>query len=90
MLAAAAAALRPEGWLAFTVERGEDGETEEFRLDRSGRYQHGEAYLRRELIRVGMVVETLETVELRLEGGHPVVGFLVLARKPWPAAWAEA
>lgn len=82
VLAAAAAALRPEGWLAFTVERGEEGGTEEFRLDRSGRYQHAEAYLRRELVQAGMVVETLETVELRLEGGHPVVGFLVLARKP--------
>jgi predicted TPR repeat methyltransferase len=90
VLAAAAAALRPEGWLAFTVERGEEGGTEEFRLDRSGRYQHAEAYLRRELVQAGMMVETLETVELRLEGGHPVVGFLVLARKPWPAARAEA
>ena len=67
------------------MERGEDGGTEEFRLDRSGRYQHAEAYLRRELVQAGMMVETLETVELRLEGGHPVVGFLVLARKPRPA-----
>jgi predicted TPR repeat methyltransferase len=80
-LAAAAAALRPEGWLAFTVERGEGGEAEEFLLDRSGRYRHAEAYLRRELSRAGMTIETLRTVDLRLEGGQPVVGFLVLARK---------
>ena len=72
------------------MERGEDGGTEEFRLDRSDRYQHGEVYLHRELIWVDMVVETLETVDLRLEGGHPIVGFLVLARKPWPAMQVEA
>ena len=81
VLTAAAVALRPNGRLAFTVERGEDGETEEFMLDRSGRYRHIETYLRRELVRAGMAIETLETVDLRLEGGHPVAGFLVLACK---------
>ncbi len=82
----AAAALRPESWLAFTVERGEGGEAAEFLLDRSGRYWHTEAYLRRELVRAGMGIETLETVDLRLEGGQPVVGFLALARKTLASA----
>ena len=81
VLAAAVAALRLGGRLAFTVERGESGKTEDFLLDRSGRYQHTEAYLRRELVRAGMVIEILETMALRLEGGQPVAGFLVLARK---------
>lgn len=81
VLAAAAAALRLGGRLAFTVERGEGGKTEDFLLNRSGRYQHTEAYLRRELVRAGMMIETLEAMDLRLEGGQPVAGFLVLARK---------
>ncbi len=89
VLTAAVAALRPKGWLAFTVERGEGGEAEEFLLDRSGRYRHVEAYLRRELVRAGMAIETLETVDLRLEGGQPVAGFLVLARKLLPATEVE-
>ena len=85
VLAVAATALRPGGRLAFTVERGEEAETTGFLLDHSGRYRHAEAYLRRELVRAGMVVESLGIVDLRLEGGHPVAGFLVLARKPSPA-----
>lgn len=83
VLTAAAAALRLEGRLTFTVERlEEDAATADgFRLDPSGRYRHAETYLRRVLIEVGMTVETLELVTLRLEGGQPVVGFLILARK---------
>lgn len=82
VLTAAAAALRPAGRLAFTVERLEDVATADgFHLDPSGRYRHAEAYLRRVLTEVGMAVETLKTVTLRLEGGQPVVGFLASARK---------
>ena len=83
VLTAAAAALRPGGRLAFTVERLEEAATADgFRLDPSGRYRHAEAYVRRVLTGVGMEVETLESVTLRLEGGQPVVGFLASARKP--------
>ncbi|MFO1425027.1 MAG: tetratricopeptide repeat protein [Candidatus Competibacteraceae bacterium] len=90
VLAAAAGALRPDGWLAFTVERVEDAETGDgFRLDPSGRYRHAETYLRRVLAEVGMAVETLESVILRLEGGQPVVGFLVSARKMLAGAKPE-
>lgn len=82
VLTAAAAALRPGGWLAFTVERLEDADaTTGFSLDPSGRYRHSEACLRRALSLAGMAVESLETVTLRLEGGQPVVGFLAVARK---------
>lgn len=82
VLTAAAMALRPGGWLAFTVERLEDAAASgDFSLDPSGRYRHSEAYLRRVLALVGMAVESLETVTLRLEGGQPVIGFLVTARK---------
>ncbi|HRZ24407.1 MAG TPA: hypothetical protein P5326_10255, partial [Candidatus Contendobacter sp.] len=82
VLTAAAAALRPGGRLAFTVERLEEAATADgFCLDPSGRYRHAEAYVRRVLTEVGMAVETLEPVTLRLEGGQPVVGFLASARK---------
>ena len=82
VLTAAATALRPDGRLAFTVERAEDAEAADgFRLDPSGRYRHAETYLRRVLVGSGMAVETLEPVTLRLEGGQPVVGLLVLTRK---------
>ncbi|MDS4020473.1 MAG: tetratricopeptide repeat protein [Candidatus Competibacter sp.] len=83
VLTAAATALRPGGWLAFTVERLEDTDAaDDFSLDPSGRYRHSDACLRRVLAQVEMEMETLETVTLRLEGGEPVVGFLVAARKP--------
>ena len=59
------------------LEAAADG----FHLDPSGRYRHAETYLRRVLAGSGMAVETLESVTLRLEGGEPVVGFLVAARK---------
>lgn len=91
VLTGAAVALRPAGWLAFTVERLEEdvATADGFHLDPSGRYRHAEAYLRRVLAEVGMAVETLESVTLRLEGGQPVVGFLVSARKT-PAGDAVA
>lgn len=82
VLTAAAAALRPGGWLTFTMERVDDADaTEGFRLDPSGRYRHAESYLRRVLAMVGMAVGILETTTLRLEGGQPVVGFLISACK---------
>lgn len=81
VLTAATLALRPGGWLAFTVERLEDAAVDDFSLDPSGRYRHSEAYLRRVLALVGIAVESLEIVTLRLEGGQPVIGFLVTARK---------
>ncbi|MDG4594270.1 MAG: tetratricopeptide repeat protein [Candidatus Contendobacter sp.] len=90
VLTAAAGALRPDGWLAFTVERVEDAERGDgFHLDPSGRYRHAETYLRRVLAGSGMAVETLESVTLRLEGGQPVVGFLVSARKMLAGAKSE-
>jgi len=83
VLTATAAALRPEGWLAFTVEQvAEQDAPAGFDLDSSGRYQHSEAYLRRVLAQVGLLVESLDGVMLRLEAGRYVNGFLVMARKP--------
>lgn len=82
VLTVAATALRPGGRLAFTVERLEDAAAaDDFNLDPSGRYRHSEAYLRRVLAQAEMEIASLETVTLRLEGGQPVIGFLVTARR---------
>ncbi|MGE3164127.1 MAG: tetratricopeptide repeat protein [Planctomycetota bacterium] len=87
VLTAAAAALRRPGLLIFTVERSHD-ETPAGRhvLNRFGRYEHSEPYLRETLAEAGFVPLQLETVLLRTEGGLPVIGFLVVAKRgPTPA-----
>ena len=78
VLTAAVTALRPGGWLAFTVEQG--AVADKFHLARSGRYQHGEQYLRQGVQRAGLHLTLLDTVALRLEAGRDVVGWRVLAR----------
>lgn len=79
---AAVDALRPGGWLAFTVERLADPAAEPgFHLEPSGRYSHAEPYLRRVLTGAGIAIANLDGVGLRLESGQPVAGFLVVARK---------
>ncbi|HRD64908.1 MAG TPA: tetratricopeptide repeat protein [Candidatus Competibacter sp.] len=83
ILTAAAGALRPNGWLVFTVERCADSEAPSgFHLDPSGRYSHSEPYLLRMLAQTGMTVGALEEVVLRMEGGQPVAGLLVSAHRP--------
>lgn len=82
VMAATTTALRSGGWLAFTVERVAEAEASAgFGLHTSGRYRHSEAYLRRVLAQAGMEIASLETATLRLEGGQPVIGFLVTARR---------
>ena len=68
--------------MAPTLDRVAEAEAwAGFDLHTSGRYQHSEAYLRRVLAQAGMEIASLETVTLRLEGGQPVIGFLVTARR---------
>lgn len=89
VMAVAAVALRPGGRMAFTVERVTEAETPAgFSLHTSGRYQHSETYLRRVLDPVGLAVESLEAATLRMEGGQPVGGWVVVARRS--PAWDQA
>jgi predicted TPR repeat methyltransferase len=78
---AAAKALRPGGWLVFTVEAlagvGEAG----FHLNPHGRYSHRESYLREVLAGAGLVVGELQPAHLRMEGGKPVEGWVVAAHE---------
>ncbi|MEJ8824779.1 tetratricopeptide repeat protein [Variovorax humicola] len=79
---AAARALRPGGWLVFTVESIEDGEAanENFHLNPHGRYSHRADYLREVLAAAGLVDGDVQPAHLRMEAAKPVEGFVVSAR----------
>ncbi len=80
--AAAAGALRPDGWLAFTVERAEPAAAPQgHSLNKSGRYSHTAGYLEQILTDSGLSAVTVTPVTLRQEGEQPVLGYVVLARK---------
>ena len=82
VVGAAAGALRPGGWLIFTVERSPSpAPAPGFCLEASGRYSHAEPYVRGVLAQAALAVERLEGVDLRLEAGQPVAGLLVASRK---------
>ncbi|MEP6872837.1 MAG: tetratricopeptide repeat protein [Burkholderiales bacterium] len=86
-MAAAYAALRPGGWLVFTVEAsvGERAQTP-FHLHPHGRYSHASTYIASLLARSGFDPVTLDAVHLRMESGKPVDGWLVAAQRPAAAA----
>jgi predicted TPR repeat methyltransferase len=77
---AAAKALKSGGLLAFTSEDvGDDGPG--FQLQPHGRYAHAKRYVEGALGAAGLVVHSIASVVLRKEGGHPVAGHLVVAKK---------
>jgi len=79
VFAAAAAALRPGGRLAFTVEADRDPSA--FRIHPHGRYSHGANYLTHALASAGLAVEQIEKETLRKEKGEAVSGFVIRARR---------
>jgi predicted TPR repeat methyltransferase len=83
---AAAAALRPGGLLAFTVE-ALDGAPDEphdqaadWSLALTGRYAHASGYVAATMRAFEDV--SIERCELRTEAGRPVAGLLVVGRTP--------
>jgi predicted TPR repeat methyltransferase len=83
VLAAAQGALRAGGWLLFTVEALlEDGAEATLRLRPHGRYVHGRAHVVAALSAAGFEAPSIAQQALRNEGGEPVAGWLVCARKP--------
>jgi len=79
---AAASALRPGGWLIFTAEAAIEGDARfDYELRYHGRYVHTRAYLENVLGRAGFRTDITQ-VELRMEGGLPVPGFVVRATAP--------
>lgn len=77
----AAQALRPAGWLVFTVEEALDpAPSVEYRIAPHGRYQHTRQYLERVLDRARLQWYIVRA-ELRMESGVPVAGLVVRAMK---------
>ena len=81
------AALRPGGWLAFTVERlspsdRESVDARNFILDTTGRYKHSAHYVKQTLANAGFLAPHLIEAPVRLESGEPEIGLVVAAMKP--------
>lgn len=80
-LHAAHSALRPGGWLFFTVEHHRETPSD-FLLQHHGRYAHAEPYVRRVLADAGFQSVHIAHDTLRTEAGSPVHGLVVCARRP--------
>ncbi|WP_207477063.1 class I SAM-dependent DNA methyltransferase [Arenibaculum pallidiluteum] len=86
LLHAAAAALRPGGILAVSIEDAEDGTAGAgatgWTLHASGRYRHAPDRLRDALAMAGLQPLAFEATTIRMERGAPIPGHLVLACRP--------
>jgi predicted TPR repeat methyltransferase len=93
VISAFAAALRPNGLLAFTLEQvAADNALVNYRLERHGRYGHGRNYVEHLLAASGLQPK-INQAHLRMEAGAPVPGLVVRATKPvareLPRAFAD-
>jgi predicted TPR repeat methyltransferase len=83
---AAHKALRPGGWLVFTVEALAEDDTgtpgEAHRLQPHGRYAHARSYLQRCLTAAGFAAPGFAAEPLREEAGKPVDGWVVVVQRP--------
>jgi len=87
VLGAATEALRPNGFLVFTLEHAVRGGPDvDYRLGFHGRYSHGRAYVERMLTVVGLQSK-IAYAELRMEAGVPVAGLVVRATKSVEASF---
>jgi predicted TPR repeat methyltransferase len=78
VFAAAAAALRSNGVLIFSVEEATDTRTSTYAIESHGRYGHARRYLEEALAQVGFRAQIVRA-ELRMESGAPVDGLVVRA-----------
>lgn len=82
LLSAAEGALQSDGRLVVSLEHAREGAPEcGYRLDAHGRYAHTLEYIRGSLAAAGLEVVVLEEDILRSEGGLPVFGLVVVAKK---------
>jgi len=79
-LRAAARALKPAGWLAFTLENL-DVNDDRVQLAPSGRYQHSRQHIELALGEAGLDAVSIQSQSLRKEVGLPVPGWVVIARR---------
>lgn len=73
LFAAARSRLAPGGLVVASLERLDDGD---LRLATTGRYQHGRGHVERLAAAHGLAVRAFDPIEVRLEAGHPVPGWL--------------
>jgi predicted TPR repeat methyltransferase len=79
--AAARDALRPQGSLVFTVEASSADDSRPHVLLHHGRYAHRRDYVEGALREAGFLVEAVRADALRNQGGRPVQGWVVSARR---------
>ncbi len=80
--AASHAALRPGGWLIYTVEALTLHDPNDHLLQPNGRYAHHRRHVEQTLAQAGFAQPAkVEQVVLRTEGGKPVLGWLVCAQR---------
>jgi len=79
VIAVATELMQPGALLAFSCEAGPD--EADWLLQSSLRYCHSAAYLRRLADQHGLSIERLEREQIRSDGGKPIEGYLVIARK---------
>lgn len=77
--AAAAAALRPGGLFAFTVEALDSGS---YTLQPSRRYAHSEEYVRDQAAQAGLQQVSMDRAVLRMESDKEMFGLVTVLRKP--------
>lgn len=81
--------LRPGGMFAFSVEALEtrpdaahcQNIQPEYRLESTGRYTHSPDYIARLAATNGLMTQEMTPVQIRIEYGKPVQGYLVLWKK---------
>jgi predicted TPR repeat methyltransferase len=78
----AAKRLKPGGYFAFTVERGD---RYPLHLTDSGRFAHHPDHVREVAVKSGLILTILKEGFLRMEGGVEVTGLIALLRKPGDA-----
>ncbi len=81
LLQAAGTSMKAGGTLVFTVERLDEALDLPFKLLASGRYAHARGHVEASLAAAGFEVLEVASDTLRQEGGDPVIGWLVAARK---------
>ncbi|WEN16900.1 tetratricopeptide repeat protein [Rhodanobacter sp. AS-Z3] len=73
-------ALRPGGWVGFTLEASLSDD-QGFELTPSGRYRHARGYVETTLEHAGFGDVVVRSDRLRKESGRPVEGWVVLGRR---------
>jgi predicted TPR repeat methyltransferase len=79
LMCAASRALTPGGRLIATLERTEDANEPEYRLNSNGRFSHSERYLKSVCRDCGLRLRSIKTQVLRKEMGQPVMGLVFCA-----------